>query len=157
MRYAARSRRNAVQNKSAESAIIGSERSFPLTYMNFYTGLIIDRGEKYDGQTFWVGIFLYSIYRFLIEFYRTNPIFLYGLTHAQFFSIITLSISGFYLYFKKFSIARGKQPYVVWPLAGGLIVLADNPFLGIFLAPPLRMPGYLLTRCPECAERPPWC
>jgi phosphatidylserine decarboxylase len=93
----------------------------------------LQKQRKYDGQTFWLGVFLYSIYRFLIEFYRTNPVFLYGLTHAQFFSIITLSISGFYLYFKKFGIDRGKQPYVVWPLAGGLIVLAANPFLGIFL------------------------
>ena len=93
----------------------------------------LQQKRQYDGQTFWVGIFLYSIYRFLIEFYRTNPVFLYGLTHAQFFSIITFCISGFYLYSKKFGIARGKQSYVTWLLAAGLIVLAANLSLGIFL------------------------
>ncbi|MFA5144913.1 MAG: phosphatidylserine decarboxylase [Candidatus Omnitrophota bacterium] len=93
----------------------------------------LQKQRRYDGQTFWTGIFLYSIYRFLIEFYRTNPIFLYGLTHAQFFSIITFSISGFYLYFKEFGIVKRKQPYVVWLLAIGLVVLAANLFLGIFL------------------------
>ena len=93
----------------------------------------LQKQRSYDGQTFWIGIFLYSIYRFLIEFFRTNSTFLYGLTHAQFFSIITFCISVFYIYFKKFGIARGRQPYVAWPLAMGLIALAANLFLGIFL------------------------
>ena len=95
--------------------------------------IYIQKKRKYDGQTFWAGIFLYSIYRFLIEFYRINPVFVYGLTHAQVFSIITLFISGFYLYFRKFGIARGRQPYMVWPLAAGLSVLIVNPFMGMFL------------------------
>ena len=112
----------------------------PTQIYMFFSELVIlvilmrlQKKRKYDGQTFWVGIFLYSIYRFLIEFYRTNPIFLYNLTHAQFFSIITFCISGVYLYFKKCSIAKGKQPYVIWPLTAGLIILAVNLFLGIFL------------------------
>jgi hypothetical protein len=93
----------------------------------------VQKRRRYDGQTFWTGIFIYSIYRFLIEFYRINPIFLYGLTHAQFFSMITFFISGSYLYYKKSGIARGKRPYAVWPLAVGLTVLAYYPFPGIFL------------------------
>ena len=93
----------------------------------------LQRKRSYDGQTFWTGVFLYSIYRILIEFYRTNPVFLYGLTHAQFFSIITLCISGFYLYFKKFGMARGKQSYVLCLLSGGLFILGAYPFLGILL------------------------
>ena len=53
--------------------------------------------KKYDGQTFWTGVCLYSIYRIGIEFVRTNPIFFLGLTHAQVFSILTLLLSAFML------------------------------------------------------------
>ena len=45
--------------------------------------------KKYDGQTFWVSIFLYGIYRTSIECFRTNPVFIFDLTHAQIFSIAT--------------------------------------------------------------------
>lgn len=43
--------------------------------------------KKYDGEVFWMGLLLFSIYRFLIEFLRTNMVAYYGLTHAQLFSI----------------------------------------------------------------------
>ncbi len=49
--------------------------------------------KKYDGETFWRGVFLYSVYRFLIEFVRVNPVFIYGLTHAQVFSVMTFALS----------------------------------------------------------------
>ena len=55
--------------------------------------LVLNKRKRYDGQTFWVGVFLYSIYRIGIEFVRTNPIFILGLTHAQVFSIFTLTLS----------------------------------------------------------------
>ncbi len=64
--------------------------------------LIFDRKKKqYDSQVFWLGVFGYSIYRFGIEFVRTNPIFWNGLTHAQVFSIFTLGLSGFFIYFHR--------------------------------------------------------
>ena len=53
----------------------------------------INKKKKYDGQTFWVAVLLYSIYRFFIEFFRTNPFFLLGLTHAQVFSLLTLFLA----------------------------------------------------------------
>ncbi len=53
----------------------------------------INKVKKYNGQTFWIAVLLYSAYRFLIEFFRTNPIFFLGLTHAQVFSLLTLLIA----------------------------------------------------------------
>lgn len=53
----------------------------------------INKEKKYDGQTFWVAVLLYSIYRLFIEFFRTNPVFLLGLTHAQAFSLLTLGLA----------------------------------------------------------------
>ncbi len=82
----------------------------PTQLYMFFSELIIviilmrlRRRQKYDGQTFWSGIFLYSFYRLIVEFYRTNPIFVCGLTHAQVFSVITLAVSGLYLYAKRCS------------------------------------------------------
>ena len=59
--------------------------------------VMIDRKKRYDSQTFWCGVFLYSVYRFCVEFYRTNPVFILGLTHAQYFSILTFFLSILYL------------------------------------------------------------
>lgn len=53
----------------------------------------INKEKKYDGQTFWIAVAMYSVYRFLIEFFRTNPIFILGLTHAQVFSLFTLGLA----------------------------------------------------------------
>ena len=46
-----------------------------------------NKRKQYDGQTFWLSIWLYAIYRFLIEIVRTNPPVVAGLTHAQLFSV----------------------------------------------------------------------
>ncbi len=59
----------------------------------FLALLYVDKHKKYDGFTFWTGVLLYSIYRFLIEFVRVNPIFIYGMTHAQVFSVYTFGLS----------------------------------------------------------------
>ncbi len=50
--------------------------------------------QRYDGQTFWSAVWLYSIYRFWIETLRTNPIFFWGLTHAQALSLLALALSS---------------------------------------------------------------
>ena len=50
--------------------------------------------QRYDGQTLWTAIWLYSLYRTGIETVRTNPVFLWGLTSAQGFSILMLALSS---------------------------------------------------------------
>lgn len=59
--------------------------------------LWIDRKKRFDGQTFWSFILIYSIFRFGIEYLRTNPIAWLNLTHAQLFSAIAILVSGFVL------------------------------------------------------------
>lgn len=63
----------------------------------FLIMVFVQKIKKYDGQVFWVGLFLYSIYRFSIEFVRTNPIFILGLSHAQSFSVISGVVSLYFL------------------------------------------------------------
>ena len=71
-----------------------------------------NKRKQYDGQTFWVGLLLYSVYKFGIEFVRTNPVFILGLTHAQIFSMITLILSLWVLRSRrtKFNDVQGKNP-----------------------------------------------
>ncbi|MEK7375683.1 MAG: prolipoprotein diacylglyceryl transferase [Candidatus Margulisiibacteriota bacterium] len=47
---------------------------------------IYDR-KKYDGQVFYWGLIVYSVYRFLIEFFRAYPSHYLGLTASQWISI----------------------------------------------------------------------
>jgi len=54
--------------------------------------------RKFDGQIFALGLILYSVYRFLIEFVRTNPQY-FHLTAAQWGSLLLLIGAGV-LYFK---------------------------------------------------------
>lgn len=58
------------------------------TIIIFYL-LWLNPRKKYDGETFWKGIFIYAIYRTLIEFFRVNPVAAMGLTHAQIFSLLS--------------------------------------------------------------------
>ena len=58
-----------------------------------------------EGETFWVGVGLYSVYRFLIEFLRTNPIVAWGLTHAQLFSIFCAALSAIVL------VSKNREPH----------------------------------------------
>lgn len=54
--------------------------------------------RKFDGQIFALGLILYSVYRFLIEFVRTNPQY-FHLTAAQWGSLLLLIGAGI-LYFQ---------------------------------------------------------
>lgn len=63
------------------------------TVLWIYLLFFNSKKKRYDGQTFWVGVFLYSTYRIIIEFFRINPVFIFGLTHAQVFSILTLILA----------------------------------------------------------------
>lgn len=68
---------------------------FALETMLWVFLMFWNRREKRDGRTFWAAVALYSIYRMGIEFLRTNPIFILGLTHAQVFSLFTLALALF--------------------------------------------------------------
>lgn len=61
--------------------------------------LFLKINKRKDGETFWWGVILYSAYRFMIEFIRTNPKFFGGLTHAQWFSITAFFMGAFVLIF----------------------------------------------------------
>ena len=54
--------------------------------------------QRYDGQTFWTTLWLYSLYRTGIETVRANPVFLWGLTTFQLFSILMLAVSSCVLF-----------------------------------------------------------
>ena len=56
--------------------------------------LWIDKKKQFDGQTFWSYLFLYSIFRFGIEYIRINPIAWMSLTHAQLFSIAAVLVAS---------------------------------------------------------------
>jgi phosphatidylglycerol:prolipoprotein diacylglycerol transferase len=47
---------------------------------------IYDR-KKHDGQVFYWGVLMYSVYRFIIEFFRAYPSHYFGLTASQWISI----------------------------------------------------------------------
>lgn len=49
--------------------------------------------QRYDGQTLWTAIWLYSLYRTWIETIRTNPVFLWGMTAVQLTSLAALLLS----------------------------------------------------------------
>lgn len=48
--------------------------------------------KKYDGQVFIWGGILYSVYRFILEFFRFSPMYLLGLTISQWMSIAFLIV-----------------------------------------------------------------
>jgi prolipoprotein diacylglyceryltransferase len=70
--------------------------------------IFFNKRKRYDGQTFWVGLMLYSIYKFGIEFIRTNPVFILGLTHTQIFTIATFFLSVGVLGFHRIK-SRGEK------------------------------------------------
>jgi phosphatidylglycerol---prolipoprotein diacylglyceryl transferase len=56
--------------------------------------ILIDHQKRYAGQTVLCYFFLYALFRFWVEFLRTNPITLWGLTHAQLFSLAVIAATG---------------------------------------------------------------
>ncbi|HTY13782.1 MAG TPA: prolipoprotein diacylglyceryl transferase [Candidatus Omnitrophota bacterium] len=64
--------------------------------------LLVLSKRKFDGQVFSAGLMLYSVYRFLIEFIRTNPKYLFSLSEGQWGSVlIFICGAGLYYYFRK--------------------------------------------------------
>lgn len=56
--------------------------------------LVLFKFKKFDGQVLIFGLGLYAIYRFLIEFIRTNPKYWLNLTEAQWLSILLVILAG---------------------------------------------------------------
>jgi phosphatidylglycerol---prolipoprotein diacylglyceryl transferase len=57
--------------------------------------LIIYNYKRYNGQIFYWGLVFYSIYRFVVEFFRFSPIHWLGLTPSQWI-VIPIVIVGIY-------------------------------------------------------------
>lgn len=82
------------------------ERRLPTQlYHFFFEGFVIvplliyiQSRKRFDGQTFWMYALIYSIFRFIIEFWRDHPIAWGGLTDAQLISIAVILGAGYYLY-----------------------------------------------------------
>lgn len=49
-----------------------------------------------EGVLFWLGLFLFSFFRFFVEFFKEFPTY-YGLNIGQYLSVIVVVISGFFL------------------------------------------------------------
>jgi len=54
--------------------------------------------RKFDGQVFGVTLMGHAIFRFLVEFLRVNPAYLFNLTAAQWVGIVLLVVGGVVLY-----------------------------------------------------------
>jgi phosphatidylglycerol:prolipoprotein diacylglycerol transferase len=69
----------------------------------FFLLLLLYRQKRFDGQIFCSGLILYSLYRFLNEFFRFSPIYWSGLTPSQWLAIFifTGAVSGLWLLTRK--------------------------------------------------------
>lgn len=69
----------------------------------FFLLLWLYQQKSFDGQIFCSGLILYSIYRFINEFFRFSPIYWLGLTPSQWLAIIIFSgaASGLWLLARK--------------------------------------------------------
>lgn len=47
----------------------------------------------FDGEIFLIGMILYSVYRFLVEFLRVNPLYIFNLSGAQLISLFILALA----------------------------------------------------------------
>lgn len=64
--------------------------------------LLVFRFKKFDGQVFLSGLILYSIYRFIVEFFRFSPIHWAGLTPSQWIVMITFALAVYgWFYLRK--------------------------------------------------------
>jgi len=77
---------------------------FAIYFFIFLYLLKIRTVKRYNGQVFLEYIFLAGLSRFLIEFIRLNPIYLFDLTSAQILSLLMIIVSMIVMYFKRQSI-----------------------------------------------------
>ena len=64
--------------------------------------IIVVRFKKFDGQVFLSGLIFYSIYRFIVEFFRYSPIHWWKLTPSQWIVMIIFAVALYgWVYLKK--------------------------------------------------------
>jgi phosphatidylglycerol:prolipoprotein diacylglycerol transferase len=61
---------------------------------------------KYPGQLAALGVLIYSVQRFFIEFLRTNPICFLNLSSAQIISLLCFGLSSLFLFFQEMKQAK---------------------------------------------------
>ena len=70
-----------------------------LSYFLIFLYLLYIREQKrFNGQIFFEYLFLAGIVRYLIEFYRMNPLYYLDLSGAQYISIIMIFVSSVLMY-----------------------------------------------------------
>ena len=65
-------------------------------FFSFLILLNFNKRENKEGFIFWIGILLFGIGRFILDFFREDPLY-YGLNLGHYFSIILILISGYFL------------------------------------------------------------
>jgi phosphatidylglycerol:prolipoprotein diacylglycerol transferase len=63
-------------------------------FMAFLALIFLWRKKRFDGQVFLTGAVLYSVYRFFIEYIRTEPRFFFSLSSAQWISVVIFILFG---------------------------------------------------------------
>tara|TARA_A100000164_G_scaffold353602_1_gene360376 strand:+ start:7632 stop:8516 length:885 start_codon:yes stop_codon:yes gene_type:complete len=75
---------------------------FSIYFIIFVYLIKIRPFKKYDGQIFLEYIFLAGFSRFIIEFLRLNPSYMFSLSSAQLISIFMIILSTFLMYLKRY-------------------------------------------------------
>jgi phosphatidylglycerol:prolipoprotein diacylglycerol transferase len=63
----------------------------------FFILIKLEKHKKFEGQLFSVGLILHALFRFLEEFLRVNPTYLFNLSAAQWISLVAI-LGGVFLY-----------------------------------------------------------
>lgn len=69
---------------------------------------------KSDGLLFWMYVTLYGFFRFIIEFFRADPVFYFGMSGSQLFSLAMLVVGlsiifGYYFRSNQFEVKRADK------------------------------------------------
>ena len=78
----------------------------PTQLYEFFTGIMIfayllyirKKDDNYDGLIMFEYLFLAGLARFLVEFIRLNPSYLFGLSGAQIISMLMMGVSSYLMY-----------------------------------------------------------
>lgn len=70
--------------------------SFLLHLVSFFILLRLSKKQNKEGKIFFIGILLFGLVRFILDFWRDDIVY-YGLTLGQYFSIPLILISLYYL------------------------------------------------------------
>jgi phosphatidylglycerol:prolipoprotein diacylglycerol transferase len=70
-------------------------------FVAFLVLALLYKFKKFDGQIFYWGLILYSVYRFIVEFLRFSPMHWLGLTPSQWIVILTFAAGVYGLVHKR--------------------------------------------------------